>query len=43
MTWLLVKQFKEKVYKENIQNQIENVENLERSTLLSKTNAVWKT
>ena len=33
----------EKVYKGNIQNQIEKVDNLERSTLLNKTNAVWKT
>ena len=31
-----------KRYKGNIQNQIENVGNLERSTLLNKTNAVQK-
>ena len=39
----LVRRFVEKGYTENIiQNQIEKVENLERTTLLYKTNAVWK-
>ena len=32
----------EKGYKENILNQIKKVDNLERSTLLNKTNAVQK-
>ena len=33
----------EKGYKENIScNQIEKVDNLERTTLLNKTNAAWK-
>ena len=37
----LVKQFVENGYKENIiRNQIEKVDNLERSTLLNKTDAV---
>ena len=39
----LVKRFVEKEYKENIiRNQIEKVDNLERTTLLNKTNVVWK-
>ena len=39
----LVKRFMEKGYKENIIcNQIEKVDNLERTTLLNKTNAAWK-
>ena len=39
----LVKRFLEKGYKENmILNQIEKVDNLERSTLSSKTNAARK-
>ena len=39
----LVKRFVEKGYKENIiRKQIEKVDNLERPTLLNKTNAVWK-
>ena len=39
----LVKRFMEKGYKENIScNQIEKVDNLERTTLLNKTNAAWK-
>ena len=39
----LVKRFVEKGYKENIiRNQIDKVDNLERSTLLNKTNAVRK-
>ena len=39
----LVTQFAEKWYKENIfQNQIEKVDNLERSNLLNKTNAERK-
>ena len=39
----LVKQFVEKGYKENIiQSQIEKVGSLKRSTLLNKTDAVWK-
>ena len=39
----LFKQFVEKEYKENIiQNQIEKEDNLERSTLLNKLNAVPK-
>ena len=37
----MVQRFMEKGYKENIiRNQIEKVDNLERSTLLNKTNAV---
>ena len=39
----LVKQFVEKRYKENIiRNEIEKVDNMERSILLNKTNAVLK-
>ena len=39
----LVKRFVEKGYKENIiRNQIRKVDNLERSTMLNKTNAVRK-
>ena len=39
----MVQQFMEKGYKENIiRNQIEKVDNLERSTLLNNTNAVRK-
>ena len=39
----MVQRFMEKGYKENIiRNQIEKVDNLERSTLLNKTNAVRK-
>ena len=39
----LVKQFVQKRYKEDIiRNQIEKIDNLERSTLLNKTNAVQK-
>ena len=40
----LIKRFVKKLYKASIiRNQIEKVDNLERSTLLSKTNAVRKT
>ena len=38
----MAKRFLEKGYKENIRNQIKKVDNLETSTLLNKTNAVWK-
>ena len=39
----LVKQFVENWYKENIfQNQIEKIDNIERSTLLNKTDAERK-
>ena len=39
----LVKRFMEKGYKENIIcNQIGKVDNLERTTLLNKTNAAWE-
>ena len=39
----MVQRFMEKGYKENIiRDQIEKVDNLQRSTLLNKTNAVRK-
>ena len=38
----MIQRFMEKGYKENIAKQIEKVDNLERSALLNKTNAVRK-